>query len=119
MATLVDRAGLRPERLVVDPGIGFGKRLEHNLQLLAAIPRIERMCGRPVLIGLSRKSFLGAITGRDAQSRLAGSLAGLVYCILRGARILRVHDVKESADALKVALALRDAESQIEQIGYR
>lgn len=110
IASLVT-AGLQRDCLVVDPGIGFGKRVEDNLDLLAGIAEIGRICGRPVAIGLSRKSFLGRLTGRDVQDRLAGSLAALTYAALRGACVLRVHDVRESVDAVRVAMALRSAES--------
>jgi dihydropteroate synthase len=104
-------AGIHRDCLAVDPGIGFGKLVEHNLELLAGIPRLESACGRPVVVGLSRKSFLGRITGREVRDRLAGSLAALTYSALRGARILRVHDVRESVDAVRVAMALRSVES--------
>lgn len=97
--------GLNREALAVDPGIGFGKTLRHNVRLLADLGAIGNI-GRPVVIGLSRKSFLGMITGRPVGERLAGSLAGLVFCALNGAHVLRVHDVKESRDAALVAAAL-------------
>jgi dihydropteroate synthase len=97
--------GVDPETLAVDPGIGFGKTLDHNLQLLARLDVLVRR-GRPVVVGLSRKSFLGRLTGRETGDRLAGSLTGLVVAALNGARILRVHDVKESVDAVKVLAAL-------------
>lgn len=106
----LEQQGLDPERLALDPGIGFGKTVRHNVQLLARLQALAR-CGRPVLVGLSRKSFLGKLTGREANDRLAGSLAGLVYAALRGAHILRVHDVRESVDAVKVLAALREEES--------
>lgn len=86
-------SGLDPETLAVDPGIGFGKLPEHNLQILRNLAVLARL-GRPVVIGLSRKSFLGGITGRGAGERLAGSLAGLVCATLRGAQVMRVHDVR-------------------------
>ncbi len=97
--------GIDPETLALDPGIGFGKTLEHNLQLLAGLGVLVRQ-GRPVVVGLSRKSILGKLTGRETGDRLAGSLAGLVYAALRGAQIVRVHDVKESVDAARVVAAL-------------
>jgi dihydropteroate synthase len=101
----LEAQGLDRETLALDPGIGFGKTLEHNLQLLSRLEVLVRH-GRPVLVGLSRKSFLGTLTGRKPGDRLAGSLTGLVVAALRGARILRVHDVKESVDAVKVVAAL-------------
>ncbi len=100
-------AGVRREQIILDPGIGFGKRDEDNLRLLAGIPSIRRM-GYPVLIGLSRKGFIGRLTGgRPVGERLAGSLAANVYAALSGAAILRVHDVAESVDACRIVRALR------------
>jgi len=104
VADLVAR-GLDRNRLAVDPGIGFGKTAEHNLQLLARLDLLAE-CGVPVAVGLSRKSFIGKLTGQTVENRLAGSLAALVFCVLRGAHILRVHDVRESLDAVRVAVAL-------------
>ncbi|MCG6863359.1 MAG: dihydropteroate synthase [Chromatiaceae bacterium] len=103
-------AGLDPSRLLVDPGFGFGKTLTHNLALLA---RLEELCslGPPVLVGLSRKTMIGTITGRPVHERLAGSLAAAVLAVERGARLVRVHDVAASVDALRVAWALRGASS--------
>ena len=101
-------AGIAAEQLVLDPGIGFGKTLGHNLELLAGLPAFAEL-GRPLLIGLSRKSMLGQITGRDVDERLAGSLAGLSASILNGAHILRVHDVAESRDAADVTDAIMNA----------
>jgi dihydropteroate synthase len=97
--------GIDRETLALDPGIGFGKTLEHNLQVLARLDAFVRL-GRPVVVGLSRKSFLGKLTGRETGERLAGSLAGLVFAVMRGARIVRVHDVRESVDAARVVAAL-------------
>lgn len=99
-------AGLLRETLALDPGIGFGKTLEHNLSLLANLDKLLAM-GLPVVVGLSRKSFIGRITGRPVEERLAGSLVALVFCLLQGVHILRVHDVRESHDAVEVASALR------------
>lgn len=109
MAFAVER-GVAPEQIALDPGIGFGKTDEHNLALLKGIP-IFGKSGRPVLIGASRKSFIGRITGREKPSdRLAGSLAVAAVSILRGAQILRVHDVKESCDAARLVDTLRSNE---------
>jgi dihydropteroate synthase len=108
LAARIDAAGaegIDPERLCVDPGIGFGKTLDHNVALLRNTRRF-RTLGRPVVIGLSRKSMLGSLTGRDVTERLAASLAGLAYVALEGAHIVRVHDVAESKDALRVIAAL-------------
>jgi dihydropteroate synthase len=98
-------AGIPRDRLVVDPGFGFGKTLEHNLALLAALPRIAGD-GLPVLAGLSRKRMIGTLTGRDGGDRLAGSLAAAVVAASRGARIIRAHDVRETVDALAVVAAV-------------
>jgi dihydropteroate synthase len=98
-------AGIARERICVDPGIGFGKRPEHNLALLAGLDRLAR-AGIPVLVGVSRKSLVGIITGRAAPERLAGSVALAALAVLRGASIVRAHDVAETVDAVKVASAL-------------
>lgn len=104
-ANALQEQGVERESLALDPGIGFGKTLDHNLELLARLDDLTAM-GYPVAVGLSRKSFIGTLTGRDVNDRLAGSLAALVFCMLRGAHILRVHDVQESRDAVTVASAL-------------
>jgi len=93
--------GIAPEAMAVDPGLGFGKTAEHNVELVAHIKKLGE-CGRPVVIGLSRKRFLGQITGSAVNERLAASLGALAYCYLNGANILRVHDVKESRDVFSV-----------------
>lgn len=96
-------AGVAPERIQVDPGIGFGKSLEHNLALLRRLDEIAAL-GFPVVIGVSRKRFLGALTGREvAADRVAASVAANVLAYERGARVFRVHDVAPTVDALKVA----------------
>lgn len=96
-----ERAGVAKSRIVLDPGIGFGKTPEHNWALMQ---RLEMLCaiGQPVLIGWSRKSTLGALTGRDADGRLSASLAAALAAAQRGARIVRVHDVAPTVDALTV-----------------
>jgi dihydropteroate synthase len=101
MAFAVAR-GVAPEQIALDPGIGFGKTEAQNLELLREIS-IFKWMGRPVLVGASRKSFIGRITGREKPAdRLAGSLAVAAFSILRGAQILRVHDVKESCDTARL-----------------
>ncbi len=95
-------AGIERERICVDPGLGFGKSVEHNYALLRATARIEEELGLPVLIGLSRKSMIGAVTGRPVEQRLPGSIAGALAAVAHGAKIVRVHDVAETVDALKV-----------------
>jgi dihydropteroate synthase len=97
-------AGVAEDRITLDPGIGFGKTVEHNLELLIRLDEIVAL-GRPVMIGTSRKSFLGRITGRDVHDRLAGTIATNVLAYVRGARAFRVHDVAPVVDALKVAAA--------------
>jgi dihydropteroate synthase len=100
-----EAAGIARERIVLDPGFGFGKTLEHNLALLRALPRLAAL-GYPVLAGLSRKGSLGGITGRPVDERLAASLAAALAAVARGASIVRVHDVRESVDALAVWRAI-------------
>jgi dihydropteroate synthase len=97
-------AGIPEERVDLDPGIGFGKTIEHNLELLRRLEEIVAL-GRPVVIGTSRKSFLGRLTGRDVADRLPGTIATNVLALERGARIFRVHDVAPVRDALTVAAA--------------
>jgi dihydropteroate synthase len=97
-------AGIGRDRLVVDPGFGFGKTLQHNLALLAGLPALAAD-GLPVLAGISRKRMIGALTGRDGGDRLAGSLAAAIVAAGRGARIIRAHDVRETVDALAVVAA--------------
>ncbi|HEX9772959.1 MAG TPA: dihydropteroate synthase [Steroidobacteraceae bacterium] len=101
-------AGIARERLCVDPGIGFGKRPEHNLALLARLEElaVDRV---PLLVGVSRKSLIGIITGRASGERLAGSIALAALCACRGAAILRAHDVAATVDAVKIGAALRGA----------
>ncbi|MBU6378597.1 MAG: dihydropteroate synthase [Gammaproteobacteria bacterium] len=109
-----EAAGIARERLVIDPGFGFGKTVEHNLELLRELRKLGAglasagTCGPlPLLAGLSRKSMLGAITGRGVEARLAGSLALAFAALDGGARIIRCHDVAETRDVLKVWAALR------------
>jgi dihydropteroate synthase len=101
-------AGIPATRVVLDPGIGFGKTLGHNLALLTALPRLARL-GRPLLVGVSRKSLLGTMTGRPVNERLAASLAAGLYAAAHGAAVLRVHDVAETHDALVTWGALQEA----------
>jgi dihydropteroate synthase len=97
-------AGVRRERIMLDPGIGFGKTVEHNLELLRRLHEFATL-GFPIVIGTSRKSFLGAITGRSEPERLAATIASCVMAFERGARVFRVHDVGAVRDALAVAAA--------------
>ena len=96
--------GVAEERVMLDPGIGFGKTLEHNLELLRRLDELAAI-GRPLVIGTSRKSFLGRITGRDVTERVYATVATTVIAYERGARIFRVHDVAATRDALAVAAA--------------
>ena len=92
------------ERIQLDPGIGFGKSPAHNLELLRRLDEIVAL-GRPVVVGTSRKSFLGAVTGREVADRLPGTIATNVLALTRGASVFRVHDVRPVRDALAVAAA--------------
>ena len=96
--------GIAAERIWLDPGIGFGKTVEHNLELLRRLDELLEL-GRPIVIGTSRKSFIGRITGREAHERVPGTIATNVLALARGASIFRVHDVAEARDALAVAAA--------------
>jgi dihydropteroate synthase len=99
-------AGIAPDRIAVDPGFGFGKTVEHNLELLRELGAIAAL-GFPVLAGWSRKSSLGRITGRAPEERLASSLAAALIAVQRGARIVRVHDVAATRDVLAVLAAVQ------------
>jgi dihydropteroate synthase len=96
-----ERAGVARGRIAVDPGFGFGKTIEHNVALLRRLPEIVAL-GYPVVAGLSRKSTIGILTGRPVGERAAGSLAAALAAVERGASLVRVHDVRETVDALKV-----------------
>lgn len=95
-------AGVARDRICVDPGFGFGKTVEHNYALLRQLGKMRQELGVPVLAGMSRKSMIGAVTGRPIERRLAGSLSAALAAVAHGARIVRVHDVAETVDALKV-----------------
>lgn len=103
-------AGVGQNRIILDPGFCFGKTAEHNVDLFRALPTYCKANSLPVLVGVSRKSMLGAITGRTVESRLPASLAAAVLAAESGAKILRVHDVAATCDALKVWAALREGE---------
>ncbi|HJX04410.1 MAG TPA: dihydropteroate synthase [Thermoplasmata archaeon] len=100
-----EKGGVPSAKIMVDPGIGFGKTLEHNLEILSRL-REFKVLGKPVVIGVSRKSFIGKLTGSPAQERLEGSLAAAVLAVNEGADIVRVHDVLQTVQALKVANAI-------------
>jgi dihydropteroate synthase len=100
-------AGIDSERILVDPGFGFGKSLAHNLTLLRRLDEIVSL-GYPVMAGLSRKRMIGTLTGRETDGRVAGSVAAAIVAVQNGARIVRVHDVAATVDALKVVSAVME-----------
>jgi dihydropteroate synthase len=102
-------AGLAEERIIVDPGFGFGKTPRHNIELLANLRQL-RALGRPILAGLSRKSTLGELTGRDVEERMPASIAAAVIAVIEGAAMIRAHDVRETVDALQVAAAVMETD---------
>ena len=114
MAFLGDRvakcieAGVARESIMIDPGFGFGKSHAHNVELLANLRQLQDL-ELPVLVGLSRKSTLGELTGRDVEDRLSASISAAVIALMNGAQIVRAHDVRETVDALRVASAVMDA----------
>jgi dihydropteroate synthase len=105
-ARALEQAGVARERIALDPGFGFGKTIEHNKQLFRALPRLAAL-GYPVVAGLSRKRTIGEITGRAVDDRLAGSVAAALLAVQNGAKLVRVHDVKETLDAINIFLALK------------
>jgi dihydropteroate synthase len=107
-AAACERAGIARERLVIDPGFGFGKNLVHNLALFRALPALAEL-GYPVLVGLSRKSMIGQLTGRPVHRRLAGGLALATLAASAGVKIVRTHDVGASFDALRMVAAINEA----------
>ena len=110
-AKKAEKAGIKSSRIILDPGMGFGKTVKDNLVLLAHLAEIK-LKGYPLLIGLSRKSFIGEITGKETDERLAGTLAANAAAVMAGADIIRLHDVKEGLDMVKVLYAIMEA-------GYR
>lgn len=102
--------GIEPSRILLDPGFGFGKSHAHNVALFRALPAMRQALACPLLVGVSRKSMLGQITGRPVAERLGASVAAAVLAAQAGAAVIRVHDVADTVDALKVLRALRGAE---------
>ncbi|MBX9848290.1 MAG: dihydropteroate synthase, partial [Rhodocyclaceae bacterium] len=102
---IAEAAGIARERIMLDPGFGFGKRLEHNATLFKALPQLQHF-DLPLLVGVSRKSMLGQITGRDVSERMPASIAAAMLAVQQGAHIIRVHDVAATKDALAVLSAL-------------
>jgi len=98
-------AGIAREQIVIDPGFGFGKTHTQNIELLANLRQLQDL-GMPVLVGLSRKSTMGELTGRDVDERMPGSISAAVIAVMNGAQLVRAHDVRETVDALKVVSAV-------------
>ena len=109
-AQALEAAGVDAARIALDPGFGFGKTLEHNVALFRAIPALASM-GYPLLVGVSRKRMIGEITGRPLGERTAGSVAAALLAVQNGARLVRVHDVKETVDAIRVWTATKPSEN--------
>jgi dihydropteroate synthase len=105
-------AGIDEQRVVLDPGFGFGKSPEHNVELLANLRQL-RLRDRPLLVGVSRKSTLGVLTGRNVNERLPASLAAAVMAVVNGASIIRAHDVRETVDALTIAQSVMEAGNSV------
>lgn len=105
---VAEQAGVRADNIILDPGFGFGKSVEHNYQLLATLEQLH-ILGHPLLVGVSRKSMLGAVTGRDVNERLPASLAAATISAMKGVGILRVHDVRETVDAVRIVTAVKEA----------
>ena len=104
-------AGLPADRIIVDPGFGFGKTPRHNIELLSNLRQL-RSLGQPILVGLSRKSTLGELTGRDVGERMPASIAAAVLAVVAGATIIRAHDVRETVDALRVTAAVTERDGE-------
>ena len=103
-----EEAGVNPRKIMVDPGIGFGKTVSHNVEILARLREFKTL-GKPIVVGVSRKSFISNLTGMDPDKRVEGSIAAAVLAVREGANIVRVHDVAETARALRVADAILSA----------
>ncbi len=103
-----ETVGIAKERLILDPGFGFGKSIEHNLRLMNNIATLKTRTGLPVLVGTSRKSMIGVVLERDVDQRLSGSLATIALAVMQGAEIVRVHDVAETVDVVKMTQAVLD-----------
>ncbi|MBU2977012.1 dihydropteroate synthase [Alteromonas sp. C1M14] len=107
------QAGIDDDKILLDPGFGFGKTLDHNYQLLAELGRIQHL-GYPLLVGMSRKSMIGALTGKPVEQRLAGSIALATLGAHMGAKIIRVHDVDETVDAIKIVTKIQQIKETIQ-----
>jgi len=102
-----ENAGVSPRKIMVDPGIGFGKTKDHNLEVIARLGELKSL-GKPIVIGVSRKAFIGNITGRPVEDRLEGSIVAATLSVIHGADIVRVHDVEPTVRALAVARAIME-----------
>lgn len=100
-----EEGGIDPRKIMVDPGIGFGKTLEHNVEIIARLRELKAL-GKPIVIGISRKSFIGRLTDRPAEERIGGSVAAAVLAVMNGADIVRAHDVRDTVSALRTASAI-------------
>jgi dihydropteroate synthase len=105
MIDTAENDGIDPRRILVDPGIGFGKTVEHNIEILSRLGEMKSL-GKPIVVGASRKSFIGSITGKPVEDRLGGSIAAAVVAAFNGADIVRAHDVPETIQALDVAFRI-------------
>ena len=105
---VIEAAGVGPDRIILDPGFGFGKTVQHNFQLLSALGQLQQL-GHPLLVGMSRKSMLGHVTGRNVSERLSASVAAATIAAMSGVAIIRAHDVRETVDAVKVVAAMEEA----------
>jgi dihydropteroate synthase len=112
-----DAAGISQKRIILDPGIGFGKLLEHNLTLLAHLTMLTDL-GRPVLVGLSRKGFIGQILGQSVRERLFGTAAAVAMAVQQGVAILRVHDVEAMRDVIRTVTAIIQHTEQGHQVPH-
>jgi dihydropteroate synthase len=107
------KAGILREKIILDPGIGFGKRLEDNLRLIAGLKELRGL-GFPLLLGASRKGFIGTVTGKPVEERLAGSLAVAAYAAMAGVEIIRVHDVGETVDVIRIIRAIQEVDADVD-----
>jgi dihydropteroate synthase len=110
------KLGMARRNIVLDPGFGFGKSVEHNLTLLNRLEQLQEL-GFPLLVGLSRKSLIGHVLGRPIEERLAGSLASAAIAVMKGAVIIRAHDVRETADVVRMCTAVFQNLNRLEKIG--
>lgn len=106
-AQICQQAGIEQQQILLDPGFGFGKSVQHNFRLLAHMDKLHQL-GYPLLVGMSRKSMLGAVTSKPVEQRLAASISAATIAMLQGAQIIRVHDVEETSDALAIVQALNE-----------